>query len=101
MSLSSLTPAAVVETIVKKLPLSVPLVVVKLSDAIPSPFQFSLNEIFFRPEKQPVDRLRQPWLLSSLRKSLQKNEKEISTILKQRGNSWLTNTIGFESDGRK
>jgi hypothetical protein len=96
VSLSSLTPATVVETILRKLPLSVPLVVVKLSDAIPSPFQVSLKDVFFKPEKQPVDRLRQPWLLSSLRKGLQKNEKEIAAILKQRGNSWLTNTIGFE-----
>jgi hypothetical protein len=88
--LSSLTPVSEVETILKNLPLNVPVVVVKLSDAIPSPFQIKLKDIFFKPEKQPTDNLRQPWLLSSLRRELIKNEKEIGAALKQRGNGWLT-----------
>jgi hypothetical protein len=94
--LSSLTPVNELETILKNLPLNVPVVVVKLSDAIPSPFQIKLKDIFFKPEKQPTDNLRQPWLLSSLRRELIKNEKEIAAALKQRGNSWLTSTIEFE-----
>ena len=88
--LSSLTPLKEVETIFKNLPLSVPVVVVKLSDAIPSPFQIKLKDIFFKPEKQPTDNLRQPWLLSSMRRELIKNEKEIAAVIKQRGNGWLT-----------
>jgi len=95
--LSSLVPVNEVEAILRNLPASVPLVVVKLSDAIPSPFQMTVKDIFFKPQEQPSDKLRQPWLLSSLRRSLQKNETEIARVLKQRGNSWLTNTIGFES----
>ncbi|PZR35659.1 MAG: hypothetical protein DI538_14860 [Azospira oryzae] len=94
--LPSLVQVNEIETILKNLPASVPLVVVKLSDAIPSPFQFTLKDIFFKKEQQPADPLRQPWLLSSLRRDLQKNEKEIAALLKQRDNSWLTRTIGFE-----
>ncbi len=88
--MSSLTPVSELEKILKNLPLNVPVVVVKLSDAIPSPFQIKLKDIFFKPEKQPTDNLRQPWLLSSLRRELIKNEKEIAAAIKQRGNSWLT-----------
>ncbi len=91
---SALTPAGEVDLILKKLPTSVPVVVVKLSDAIPSPFQIKLKDIFFKPEKQPTDNLRQPWLLSSLRRELQKNEKKIMESLNRRGNSWLTKTVG-------
>ena len=78
---SSLVKASELESILRNLPLSVPLVVVKLSDAISSPFQFSIKDIFFKSESQPADQLRQPWLLSSLRRELQKNEKEIATLL--------------------
>jgi hypothetical protein len=94
--LPALVPAGEVETILKNLPASVPLVVVKLSDAIPSPFQIKVKDIFFKPESQPSDKLRQPWLLSSLRRTLKENENDIATALKQRGNSWLTNDIEFE-----
>jgi hypothetical protein len=71
-------------------------VVVKLSDAIPSPFQIKIEDIFFKPEKQPTDSLRQPWMLSSLRKSLKENERATASALKRRGNSWLTDDIEFE-----
>ena len=94
--LSSLTPAREVELVLQHLPVNVPLVVVKLSDAIPSPFRIKVKDIFFRPEKQPADKLRQPWLISSSRRALLKNEREIAASLKRRGNSWLTNTIEFE-----
>jgi len=94
--LSSLAPINEVEIILKNLPVSVPLVVVKLSDAIRSPFQIKVKDIFFRPEKQPTDNLRQPWMLSSLRRSLKENESVIAFALKQRGNSWLTDDIEFE-----
>lgn len=93
---SSLVDATEIEAILRHLPASVPFVVVKLSDAIASPFQFTLKDIFFKTEQQPADQLRQPWLISSLRRELLRNEKQIAGILKQRGNSWLTNTIGFE-----
>jgi hypothetical protein len=91
--LSSLSPVAEVESIIKTLPLSTPLVVVKLSDAISSPFQISVKDIFFRPAKQPTDALRKPWIISSLRRDLIKNEKAIEKTLRQRANSWLTSTI--------
>jgi hypothetical protein len=93
--LSSLAPVGELEMILKNLPLHIPVVVVKLSNAIPSPFQLKWKDIFFKPEKQPTDSLRQPWLLSSLKKELQKNEKSIEATLKQRGNGWLTDTIEF------
>ena len=94
--LPSFVTAAEVEIVMKKLSPSVPLVVVKLSEAIPSPFRFQLKDILFRPEPHPSDSLKQPWLISSLRRELQRNEKEITAILKQRENSWLTDTLLFE-----
>ncbi len=94
--LSSLSPVSEVENIIRNLAPSVPLVVVKMSDAIPSPFHFSFKDILFRPATKPADGLRQPWLISSLRRELVKNEKEITAVLRLRENSWLTNTIEFE-----
>lgn len=96
--LSSLVPAAELGAIFQNLPPNVPVVIVRLSDAIPSPFSFKLKGIFFKPAKQPADKLRQPWLISSLRRELQRNEREIGVILKQRGNSWITKTIEFEHE---
>jgi hypothetical protein len=94
--LTSLVASTEIETILKNLPTSVPVVVVKLSEAIPSPFQLSIKNIFFKPETKPADHLRQPWLLSSLRRELIKNENEIAALLKTRDNSWLTPTIAFD-----
>ncbi|CAN5472527.1 hypothetical protein BH09BAC3_BH09BAC3_34240 [soil metagenome] len=91
--LSSLTPVGEIETLLRNLPMNVPLVVVKMSDAIPSPFQISLKDIFFRPEKHPVDNLRKPWFLSSLRQRIHKNEVAIDRMLKLRGNAWITSSI--------
>ena len=91
--LSALTPVAELELLLRNLAQSIPVVVVKLSDAIPSPFQIKLMELFFRPEKQPYDNLRKPWLISPLRSRLQKNEIEIERVLKQRGNGWLIRSI--------
>jgi hypothetical protein len=82
--------------ILKNLSSNVPVVVVKLSDAIASPFKISIKDIFFKPDKQPADHLREPWLLSSLRRELQKNEMKISALLKTRENSWLTSAIDLE-----
>jgi hypothetical protein len=96
VALSSLTPVSEVEWAVKNLPSSVPLVILKLSEAIPSPFQFTVKDIFFKPEEKPSDKLRQPWLLSSLRKDLIKNEKQIANVLRQRENSWLSPSLEFE-----
>jgi hypothetical protein len=92
----SLAPVTEIELLLRNLPLSVPVVVIKLSDAIPSPFLFKAKDMLFKPEKQPADHLRQPWMFSSLRRALIKNEKEIAEALKQRGNSWLTNSFEIE-----
>ena len=94
--LTSLVASTEIEMILKNLPTSVPVVVVKLSEAIPSPFQLSVKDVFFKPETKPADHLRQPWLLSSLRRDLIKNENEIATLLKTRDNSWLTPTIALD-----
>jgi hypothetical protein len=91
--LPSLTPASEIKIIARNLPPAIPLVIVKLSSAIPSPFQLRIKDFFFRPEKQPVDVLRQPWLFSSLRRTLKMNEEEIEKALAQRDNCWLTDTI--------
>jgi len=96
--LSSLTPANEIEVIARNLAPAIPLVIVKLSSAIPSPFQMKIKDIFFRPEKKPTDKLRQPWLLSSLRKTLQHNEAEIERVLRDRDNCWLTNTLELNND---
>jgi hypothetical protein len=98
--ISALVPSQEVQALVKNLHPSIPFVVVKLSDAIPSPFQISLKDIFFKPEKKPSDTLRQPWMLSSLRKELIRNEEELQAILYSRENSWMVSTIETENDPR-
>jgi hypothetical protein len=89
-------PASELKIIARNLPESIPLVIVKLSSAIPSPLQIRIKDIFFRPEQQPADSLRQPWLFSSLRRELKRNEEEIETALAQRNNCWLTDKIQLE-----
>jgi hypothetical protein len=84
--------------IAKNLPPAIPLVIVKLSNAISSPFQLRIKDIFFRPEKKPSDSLRQPWLLSSLRKTLIQNESEIQRVLRDRDNCWLTDTLELDNE---
>ncbi|NOT75811.1 MAG: DUF58 domain-containing protein [Cyclobacteriaceae bacterium] len=91
--LSALTPVSEIEMLIKTLPMSVPLVVVRLSDAIASPFKIAVKDIFFRPEKNPVDKLRKPWFVSPLRQRILKNENEIERVLKSRGNAWLVRSI--------
>ncbi len=91
--LSAVTPVAEIEVLLRTLPMTVPLVVVKLSDAISSPFKIAVKDIFFRPEKNPVDKLRKPWLISPLRQRIQKNEHDIERVLKLRGNGWLVSSI--------
>jgi hypothetical protein len=93
--MSSLVPAAEIETVLRNLPFNVPVMVVKMSDAIRSPFDIKMKNIFFRPEKQPADNLQRPWFLSPLRNKLMKNETEIQKILKQRGNASLLNANEF------
>lgn len=93
---SSLTPAAEVSAVMKKLNDAVPVVVVKLSEGIPSPFRFRWKDILFAPEEQPADKLSRPWLLSTLRRELIRNEKELETVVRQRQNSWMTDAITFE-----
>jgi|GEM_PF-982097 len=96
--LSSLTPVNEIEMLAKNLPPAIPLVIVKLSTVIPSPFQLKIKDIFFKPEKHPADKLRQPWLLSSLRKTLQRNEQEIERALRDRDNCWLTDTLELDHE---
>lgn len=91
--LSSLTPADQLEQLVKKLQPAVPLVVVKLSNAIPSPFSLNLKHLFFKPERRPEDKLRQPWLFSGLRRALIKNEEQLQRIISSRENSWMIDSI--------
>jgi len=93
---SSLVLAEEIETLVRNLPAAIPLVIVKLSSAIASPFKISMKNIFFRPEKSPTDNLRQPWLISSLRKNLIKNEEAIQEAIRQRDNTWLTDRIEWK-----
>lgn len=92
---SSLVPAAEIEMLMRNLPFNVPVMVVKLSDAIPSPFEIKLKNIFFRPETQPSDKLQRPWFLSPLRNKLIKNETDIVKALKQRGNAWMIGAREF------
>lgn len=94
--LSSLMASSEIEALLKNLPQAVPVVVVKLSEAIASPFQITLKDIFFKPEPQPADRLKRPWLISSLRRELVKNEKSLEQMLKTRGNGWLTKSFLFQ-----
>ncbi|MBL7852659.1 MAG: DUF58 domain-containing protein [Cyclobacteriaceae bacterium] len=94
--LPSLVPASEVAALMKRLPEAVPMVVVKLSEAIPSPFRFTVKDIFFAPEPQPADKLSKPWLVSGLRRDLLRNEKELESLLRQRPQAWMTKTISFE-----
>lgn len=87
--LSSMVPAGDVGQLLGNIPFNVPVVVVRLSDAISSPFRIKLKSIFFIPEKKPNDNLRKPWLISPLRSKLQQNERDILRMLQQRGNSWM------------
>lgn len=94
--LPSLITVSELEAVIKKLPLTVPIVVIKLSEAIPSPFLFKLKDVFFKPDETPADKLKQPWLFSSLRKNLVSKEKEMDSMLKKRGAGWLMSSIQFE-----
>ncbi len=94
--LPSLVPADEVGAVMKKVPEQVPIVVLRLSGAIPSPFRFRMKDIFFAPEEQPADKLSRPWLLSGLRRTLLANEKQIESTLRQRQNCWMTDTIAIE-----
>jgi hypothetical protein len=87
--LSSLTPVAEVAQLIGNLPMNVPVVVVKLSDAIISPFRIKIKSVFFVPEENATDDLRKPWVISPLRSRLQNNEREIFRMLQRRGNSWM------------
>jgi hypothetical protein len=93
---SALTPVSEIELVLRNLNAAVPVVVVKMSDAIPSPFQVKFKDVFFRPETQPFDKLRNPWLLSPLRRLVQKNERDIERMLKQRGNGYLVSSIEIQ-----
>lgn len=89
VSLSSMVPAAEVGQLLGNIPFNVPVVVVRMSDAILSPFRIHIKNIFFVPEKKASDDLRKPWLIAPLRAKLQQNEREILRMLQQRGNGWM------------
>jgi len=50
-----------------------------------------VKNIFFKPEKQPSDKLGAPCFLYPLRNKIVKNETEIGKILNTRGkgNAWM------------
>ncbi|CAN5742705.1 hypothetical protein BH11BAC7_BH11BAC7_32750 [soil metagenome] len=87
--LSSMVPSGEIGQLLGNIPYNVPVVVVRLSDAIVSPFRIRLKNIFFIPERKANDELRKPWIISPLRSRLQQNEREILRMLQQRGNSWM------------
>jgi hypothetical protein len=89
VSLSSMVPSSEVGQLLGNIPFNVPVVVVRMSDAILSPFRIRIKNIFFVPEKNASDSLRKPWLISPLRSKLQQNEREILRMLQQRGNGWM------------
>jgi hypothetical protein len=91
--LSSMVPAAHVAQVLGTLPFNIPVVVVRLSDAIQSPFRIRLKNILFIPEKKANDNLKQPWLISPLRSKLLQNERDILRMLQQRGNSWMISAV--------
>ncbi|HEU4718595.1 MAG TPA: DUF58 domain-containing protein [Bacteroidia bacterium] len=87
--LSSLVAPAEVYRLLGMIPAYIPVAVVRLSEAIPSPFRMHMKDLFIAPSPRPYDHLRRPWLLSPLRSELKKNEREIAGMLAVRGNGWL------------
>lgn len=92
--LSSMTSASEVGRLLSSLPMHVPVVAVRLSEGIRSPFRFRIREIFFAPERTPADKLRRPWLIAPLRMRLKKNEEEIDRMFRMRGNAWFVSPEG-------
>jgi Protein of unknown function DUF58 len=92
--LSSLTPLSEVERLFGNLPMNVPVVMVRLSDAIGTPFSFKFRNLFFVSDKSPADQLRRPWLFSPLYSKLRDNEYAIDRLFRQRGNALLINPSG-------
>lgn len=89
VALSSMVPANDVAQLFGNLPFQVPVVIIRMSDAITSPFSIRLKSVFFIPERSAAESLRKPWLISPLRAKLLQNERDILRMIRQRGNSWL------------
>ncbi|HLG02123.1 MAG TPA: DUF58 domain-containing protein [Bacteroidia bacterium] len=89
VTMSSAVPAEDISRLLQNLPLHIPVVAFRLSDAISSPLRLKFRHLFFRPRRTPADKLRRPWTLSPLRIRLQRNERELQDIFKKRGNAWL------------
>lgn len=87
--ISSLVPVAEVERLLNQLPAHIPVLAIQLSGAIPTVFQLPLKEIFFRIDRQPADKLRNRWTVSSLRRELIQNEYALQQLFTRRGNSQL------------
>jgi hypothetical protein len=88
--ISSLTPAQEVYRLFSSLPLNVPVVAVKMSEAIHSPLHHvRLKNLFFVKDEEPEDKLVTPWLVSPLRSKLLQNENELSNLFQRRGNAFL------------
>lgn len=91
---SSCVPVEQVKALANRLPPSVPIVLVRVSAAWPSPLRFSLRHLFFRPERQPGDELRQLWLLSPLRRNLLRNERALQEFARTQDHVGWMESIG-------
>lgn len=90
---SSLAPEDDIYSLLSNLPLNVPVVAIRMSDAIESPFRkFKFKSVFVIPEEQPEDKLSGPWMVSSLRAKLLKNEQQLAELFRRRGNAFLIGT---------
>jgi hypothetical protein len=93
VAVSSAAPAEEISRMLDGLPLNVPVVAIRLSDAIASPFRFGVRELFFKPKKDPAESLRKPWLLSPFRSKLLKNERDLRQLFERRGNAWIVSSV--------
>lgn len=90
--LSTLVPVNEVAQLLNNLAPDVPVVAIRMSDAIRSPFRMKLKNIFIVPEETPADKLSNAWLLSPLRSRLKDNEREMLNLFTKRGNAFLVST---------
>lgn len=87
---SSHTPVDEISVMLNNIPDYVPVVGIKLSEAIPSMFRFRIKAMMFSEEdEKPAEGLRRPWMISPLRGKLKKNETEIERLFRQRGNAFM------------
>jgi hypothetical protein len=92
---SSMTPIEEISVLLNNIPDYVPVVGVKISEAIPSVFKFKVKSLFFKADENAVDQMKKPWMLSPLRAKLKKNETDMERLFRMRGNAFLL-TSGSE-----